>query len=467
MSSRLKSVAQKLNFIYLLSLGFLILLAGVLFLTMSSRDAWPYFVIALAVVAMIFSLFFKIVSHRLITSRLDQLMGAAKNYEAEISESEMQVEGDDEINEFGSAMNEMVHNLKERLQKLEYDKATLTEILNHMVEGMIAVDESLKIATINSRAETILQLNPGTSIGRSLIETVRSSELETMLKNAIEKDRTLELEVKLVHLGNKMIRATAVGIAAEKHEVVGLLIINDLSDVRRLESMRRDFVANVSHELKTPLTSIKGFIETLISGAFKEPKQAEFFLKMMQEDANRLSSLIEDLLELSRIESHQTALTLVPCQLKKEVDEVTEHFRFRLQEKEIELGNHIPEGDDSEIVADREYLRQIFVNLISNAIKFNKPKGKIDIEALRMKREMVISVKDTGIGIPDNMGDRIFERFFRVDKARSRELGGTGLGLSIVKHAVESHGGKVRCESELGCGTTFIITLPMANVAGK
>ena len=222
--------------------------------------------------------------------------------------------------------------------------------------------------------------------------------------------------------------------------------------------MRRDFVANVSHELKTPLTSIKGFVETLLSGALEDKENNRNFLKIIQDHADRLDNLVDDLLSLSHLESRGMVIDKKEFNLNSQVKEVIQGFKSQIKNKRIEVINQLPQ--ELTVNADRNRLEQVFVNLIDNAIKFNKDKGYIKIYNQLSEGNIKIIIEDSGMGIPQRDISRIFERFYRVDKARSRELGGTGLGLSIVKHIVELHGGSVGVDSTEGLGSNFWFTIP-------
>jgi two-component system phosphate regulon sensor histidine kinase PhoR len=245
----------------------------------------------------------------------------------------------------------------------------------------------------------------------------------------------------------------------EKEAVSGcLMVIHDITEIRKLERIRSDFVANVSHELKTPLTSIKGFVETLLEGALEDKQNSKNFLKIIQEHANRLDNLINDLLALSYLESSQAELKKEELDLQELTDKVLAGFRAQLKKKQIEARNNLP--PKCFIQADRDKMEQVLTNLIDNAIKFNKEKGWINIDFQEMPHSKKVSIEDSGIGIPEKDVPRIFERFYRADKARSRQLGGTGLGLSIVKHIVELHAGSVGVESTEGLGSKFWFSLP-------
>jgi two-component system phosphate regulon sensor histidine kinase PhoR len=237
-----------------------------------------------------------------------------------------------------------------------------------------------------------------------------------------------------------------------------LVVIHDITEIRRLETVRRDFVANVSHELKTPLTSIKGFIETLLEGALEDKENNRNFLKIIQSHADRLDALVNDLLSLSHLESKEIRVDKTDFDLNAQVEEVLRGFKSQLKAKGIEVEYAVLKN--LKVSADKDRIHQVLVNLIDNAIKFNKEKGSIKLYAESVNGNLKVIVEDSGMGIPSKDIPRIFERFYRVDKARSRELGGTGLGLSIVKHIIELHNGAVGVESTEGLGSKFWFTLP-------
>jgi len=236
------------------------------------------------------------------------------------------------------------------------------------------------------------------------------------------------------------------------------VVIHDITEIRRLETMRKDFVANVSHELKTPLTSIKGFVETLLEGAWKDEKNAQHFLGIIRDHAQRLDNLVNDLLSLSYLESKDISVDKADIKTKELVDDILAGFKSQLKKRRLQVRNDLP--GELLVKADKDKLSQVFTNLIDNAIKFNKEGGSVKIYSQESANLIKITVEDTGVGIPPKDLPRIFERFYRVDKGRSREMGGTGLGLSIVKHIVELHGGVAGVESTEGLGAAFWFSLP-------
>ncbi len=367
-----------------------------------------------------------------------------------------------------------IANLNETLYSLENENSQMQAILNSMVEGVITVDKDARVTSINPTVTNIFNISKKEVEGRLFLEGFRNNDISEVINSVLKKGEFISRELNLVWPLQKTFQvnasplfdaSTAPGINPErgrrldKNAVSGcLLVIHDITEMKRLETMRRDFVANVSHELKTPLTSIKGFVETLLEGAIDDKENSRHFLKIIQEHAERLNSLINDLLELSAMESKELKLEPKEFRLKDLTDEVLSGFKAQLKKKRLEIKNDL---DGSIYVkADKARIEQVLTNLLDNAIKFNKDKGFIRIYAEDLPDKIKVSVEDSGIGIPPKDIPRIFERFYRVDKARSRALGGTGLGLSIIKHIVESHGGSVGVESTEGLGSKFFFILP-------
>lgn len=352
--------------------------------------------------------------------------------------------------------------LKKSLSRLEKDQVQFSAILNSMGEGVMGVDGNQRIVVINPEAESLLHLPRDFAKGKTLLEVTHETLTGDLMARALKARLPQMAEIELSYPEEKVLHMQAVGLPERTREMAGILVFYDVTPLRKLENVRREFVANVSHELKTPLTSINGFIETLLGGALKDPARSESFLKMMQEDTRRLTRLIEDLLNLSKIESKELPLQCEPLHLKQEIGSAARVLQPRLEEKKIKLEIHVPDSFPN-VLADQDKLKQVLLNLLDNAVKFNKEDGWIKIKAAPIGRHVEITIQDTGIGIPPEAVDRIFERFYRVDKARASESGGTGLGLSIVKHIVEAQGGKVRCDSILGKGSTFSFTLPFVS----
>ncbi len=367
---------------------------------------------------------------------------------------EINIYSRDRIGALAAAINGTLSRLKSRIASLEKENSKTQTILNNMIEGVIAVDKDTKIVSVNPTVEKIFNISKKDAEGRFFLEAIRNSGIAEIISNVLKNGEVISQELSLVWPVQKIFQINVSPIY-EKDSVSGcLVVIYDITEIRKLETVRRDFVANVSHELKTPLTSIKGFVETLLEGALDDKENSRHFLEIIRDHANRLDNLINDLLSLSYMESKEVRLELVEINLKSLTQQILSGFKAQLAKKTIEVKNELPQG--LTVTADKDRIEEVLTNLIDNAIKFNKEKGVIKIYA----QDSIFIVEDSGIGIPNKDISRIFERFYRVDKARSRELGGTGLGLSIVKHIVELHSGSVGVESTEGLGSKFWFSLP-------
>ncbi|PIP67769.1 MAG: hypothetical protein COW92_04765, partial [Candidatus Omnitrophica bacterium CG22_combo_CG10-13_8_21_14_all_43_16] len=351
----------------------------------------------------------------------------------------------DELGELASVLNKMAGNLEDKIGEIEVKNQHLVAILESMVEGIIVIDKTSRIISVNPTVEKIFNTSKNNLEGRIFLEAIRNNDLSDIISKVLKTGKLTSCELNLVLPVQKIFQINASPVF-EKNMVSGcLLVIHDITGIRRLETMRRDFVANVSHELKTPLTSIKGFIETLIEGAIDDKENNRHFLIIMQNHAERLNKLVDDLLSLSRLESKEISLKKDFFNLYQQVAKIITNCGAQLKKKNIEIKNELPVN--LSVNADKDKIEGVVTNLIDNAIKFNKEKGAIRIYSRDQNDAIKIIIEDSGIGIPAKAISRIFERFYRVDKARSTELGGTGLGLSIVKHIVELHGGNVGVES--------------------
>lgn len=345
-----------------------------------------------------------------------------------------------------------------KIAKLENEKVAISAIVGSMIEGVIAVDNESRILSLNPAIEQIFDVKASQVKGRFLLEAIRNNDISELISEVLEAGAFISREVSLVFPLQKIFQIN-VSPLFENNKISGCVaVIHDMSEIRRLEVMRRDFVANVSHELKTPLTSIKGFVETLLDGALEDKANNRNFLEIIQTHVNRLDNLVNDLLELSHLESKEIKLQKESINLRVLADNILSGFKSQLKKKSIDAKNDL--GDSLSVMAYKNKIEQVFTNLIDNAIKFNKEKGFIKLYSEGLEGKIKITIEDSGLGIPEKDIPRIFERFYRVDKARSRELGGTGLGLSIVKHIVELHGGNVGVESIEGLGSKFFFTLP-------
>lgn len=364
----------------------------------------------------------------------------------------------DEIGELSRTLNQMAQEIEDKIREIGAQNQELAAIFNSMIEGIIVVDRGSRVVSINPAIEKIFNISKGGAQGKPLLEAIRNNEISEVMNSVLANGRIFSAEITLLLPVRRIFEVNATPIF-ENGGVNGCLaVIHDITEIRRLETVRRDFVANVSHELKTPLTSIKGFVETLLEGALDDKENNRNFLKIIQDHAGRLDSLVNDLLSLSHLESKEIMLKKTSFNLRQQVEDIIGGFRSQLKNKGIAAKNDLPAGIS--VTADKDRLEQVVTNLIDNAIKFNKEKGSLRVFSEEIKGGVKIIVEDSGIGIPEKDLPRIFERFYRVDKARSRELGGTGLGLSIVKHIVELHQGSVGVTSTEGLGSRFFFTLP-------
>jgi two-component system phosphate regulon sensor histidine kinase PhoR len=371
-------------------------------------------------------------------------------------------DGSREICALSGAMNVMADQLDDRIRTIIRQRNEQHAVLTSMVEGVLALDNDERIIHLNPAAADLFNVSPEAVEGRRIQEVVRKADLQRFVKKALSSRVPVEGEVVLPGGdGDRFLQAH--GTVLQDGEGVGigvLVVLNDVTRLHRLENIRRDFVANVSHELKTPITAIKGSVETLMDGASERREDAARFHGIIAKQAERLNAIIDDLLDLSRIEQGQNEkdIELIPSSLRAVLQSAMHACDMKARDKSIELVLNCDPG----ILADinPQLLEQAVVNLVDNAIKYSDAGGKVWVEGETDERHTVIRVRDRGCGIDRAHLPRLFERFYRVDKARSRAAGGTGLGLSIVKHIVQAHKGRVTVDSVPGQGSTFSIVLP-------
>lgn len=359
------------------------------------------------------------------------------------------------------AMNQMAIQLDDRIKTAIKQRNELEAVLSSMKEGVIAVDLDEKIISINQSAASMFKSRPSDLEQRSIQEVIRNPELQKIIKKAISSGEYSEGDVVLYQDKEIILKVQTTSLLDENEKFIGIIVVlNDVTQLRHLENMRKEFVSNVSHEIKTPLTAIKGFVETLSQGAMENPGEAKRFLNIIEKHVNRLVALIEDLMHLSVIEQKDKTkeIKLIKGNIRSVIKTAIQVCQAKAESKKIKVNLICHEDISAKI--DTQLLEQAAVNLLDNAIKYSEEGGLVQIEVITTDTEVCISFKDYGIGIPKEHLSRLFERFYRVDKARSRKLGGTGLGLAIVKHIVQTHGGYVTVESDLGEGSNFIIHLP-------
>jgi len=432
----------------------------------------------IAVVVFLTALFAAILSYlvsRSISRPISQMKIGAQRFASGDFSFKLSADGYEEANQLASDLNEMARQLHERLATITEQRNERDAVLSSMIEGVIAIDADEKILTVNSAAEKLFSITQEKCKGKWIGEALRNTEVHEFLLRALRSSIPVEKELALPIPGQiketepllyLQLHGNALHDTARK-AIGALMVVNDISKIKKLENIRKDFVANVSHELRTPLTSIKGYVETLQCGAMNNPQEAVKFLGIIANQVERINSIVDDLLSLSRIErdSEVTPIDLVMSSVRDLLTAAMETCRHKASAKAISLELDCDASFQAKM--EKSLLEQAIVNLIDNAINYSEEKRKVVISVREdaVKKDIVISVCDEGIGIPHEHLERIFERFYRVDKARSRKLGGTGLGLSIVKHIVLAHGGMVSVTSVPGKGSTFAVHLPLLSRA--
>lgn len=446
---------------------------GVLRISMSLADVeqavqkfWLYLVSGMFALFVIVSF----VSYRIaksITRPIEKMTRVAKQIADRNYHSRVIVSRNDEVGQLAEAINQMSDSLRTQLNRIYENEERLNSILEHIRFGVIMVNQNGKIVLVNPIAERLIGFSRDELLGQSFTSERYPLPFTKLIETCIQRDEHVRDEQMLHFPEERLVEINVTPIGAEKVNVNGfLVVIQDITELRRLERMRSEFVANVSHELKTPIASVQGFSETLLSGALDDRETARSFIQIIYHESERLNRLVGDLLDLSKIESKRSPLQLSAVDLNQVIDNSLQMVDTVAENKKIKLVKKLSEPIYLE--ADEDRLQQILMNLLSNGINYTPEGGtvtisaEVDNEHEQDEQEQIrIVVTDTGIGIPSEDLPRIFERFYRVDKARSRSSGGTGLGLSIVKHLVELHHGMIRVESQVGIGTQFTIILPI------
>jgi len=394
-----------------------------------------------------------------LTRRMSVAVGELTHAARRMADGDLSVRtrlsGDDDLAELGYALDRVAGGLAASLGALRAERDLQKRILEAMHEGVVVVDRDGRIVLVNPALRSMLLLGAD-AVGKLLIETVRHAQLDTMLDEAREADDH-PVEIELPGLKPRRVLVQAAPLLGEEEGL--LFVFVDVTELRRLESLRRDFVANASHELRTPIAAVRSATETLRWGALEDPVAAIRFLDIIERNAQRLQSLVEDMLELSKLESNEFKLKRERVELERVVPIVLGLFRERAEKKGVRLAAELPAALPA-VEGDARALEHVLSNLVDNAVKYCPSGARILVRAAREDGRVRLVVTDTGPGIAPEHLQRIFERFYRVDAGRSRELGGTGLGLSIVKHMVEAMRGKVAVESAVGQGSTFTVSLP-------
>ncbi len=391
------------------------------------------------------------------TEPIRQLTAVARRLAAGDLDARLFPSGRDEVGQLTHAFNHMADQIRDQVRSLAEERGRLAAVLDHMADGVLITDSSGQVRLINAAAARLLDTSEERALGRSFAQVAPYYPLIELWKACHELG---EEQVDMVEISRHGLFLQAIVTPFPEAETEGyLVILQDLTRIRRLETVRRDFISNISHELRTPLAGLKALVDTLRGGAIDDPPAARRFLKRMDAEVDALTQMVEELLELSRIESGQVPLRLAPTPVAEMVIPPVERLRPQAERAGLELTILLP-PQLPQVLADTDRARLVLTNLVHNAVKFTPPGGRITVAAHPAGDEMVFSVQDTGVGIPAEDLPRIFERFYKADRARSG--GGTGLGLAIAKHVVQSHGGRIWAESVEGQGSTFYFTLPLA-----
>lgn len=420
-------------------------------------------IIYIGLILTLFAFLLSLVSSRAITKPLDKIIAASEeiakgNFNVNIPVADKR----GEIGKVNQALGRMAEKLDELFKEVSLEKSQLEAVLSAMSEGVIVVGSDGKVILINRALKDMFGIKD-VSFGKPYWEVLRNSEITELVEYTLKSRKSEKKEISLFYPVEKYYLAS--GIPLNSSESGAIVVMFDITEFKRLEKIKADFVANVSHELRTPLTAIKGYVETIEAEAYENTDERDHFLNIIKRHTDRLINIVSDLLVLSEIERKEISweeepkTVLEEINFKEIVSSSLEAIKSKIEEKSLRVSLNIKEGLPP-YGGDGFLLEQMFINLIDNAAKYTPEGGAIEIGISKLDSQFIIEVSDTGIGIPKEHLPRIFERFYRVDKTRSRKLGGTGLGLSIVKHIVIMHGGKIEVQSEVGRGSRFIITLP-------
>ena len=390
-----------------------------------------------------------------VTARLQRVVAFARRIAQGDLGARLDVSGGDELAAMEGALNQTAERLGQSFAEIESRRHELATMLDSMQEAVVAITAEGQVRWSN----TVMQKIAGTQIkpGRPLIHSVRDPDLLACVRGALQDGEVRSGRASSLAPG-RIFEINAAPLPSGG----AIAVLHDVTRIEQAEKSRRDFIANVSHELRTPLTSIQGYVETLVEDPHPNPDTTNEFLHVILKNATRMNRLTEDLLALATIESPDYKLAMQPTRASEMVNDAIDSLGGLVVDSGVELESS--GAPDASVKVDPDAMNQVFGNLIENAVKYGKSGGRIEVGARTREGEIEFYVRDFGPGIASEHLERIFERFYRVDKARSREAGGTGLGLAIVKHIVQAHGGKIRAESELGSGTTFLFTLPMVPV---
>jgi len=400
--------------------------------------------------------------NRAITNPLQDLLVAVRRLQEKQFGRKVLVQSTDEIGQLAKAFNELSETLEELFFTIGDREGTLDTVLSSMDDAVVAVNMRREVILANRAAADLFHHRPEDMIGKNQFEATRNEELARLLEKTMDGKDSFSQEMRLRPGSERTIAVTSSPLEDQRGKIQGAVaVMRDVTSLRHLEQMRQEFVANVSHELRTPLTSIKGFAETLLNSNFEDRALSERFLRIIDNETDRMIALINDLLDLSRIESGKQPLKMGAVDLKEVFEDTVLMLQNKANAKGVTLENNI--YTSAMVEGDEKLLKQVALNLVDNGIKYNSEGGRVWIEAEQGLDSVEVIVGDTGLGIATEHLDRIFERFYRVDKGRARHMGGTGLGLAITKHIIDKHKGTIAIESRLGKGTKIRITLKKIN----
>ena len=421
-----------------------------------------WWLLGTSLVALILGMLIAYVFSMRFTGRIRHLQSFAERLVETKASQEIWSEADDELGSLARSLNRMAAQLRDSLDQLSMESARREAILSSMAEGVLAVDQHMRITFCNESFARVTGIPVPLPQRAPLLEVVRDAGLFDMLAQVLASEQPLKGRLELPAANGRSFEVQVAPLSASPRQGA-IAVLHDITDLERLERVRKDFVANVSHELRTPLAAIRGYADTLIDGALEDPENNRKFLEIISAQAAQLNNIASDLLMLSELESDRAeAGKPERFFVHNVVDNALRTVESEARMRDVRLIRG--QVEEASVSGSKTRLEQALVNLLDNAIKFNRPFGEVRIDITRVpERRVCIMVADTGIGIPSGVLSRIFERFYRVDKARSRSVGGTGLGLSIVKHVLERMNGRITVESELGKGSVFTVTLPSGN----
>lgn len=439
--------------------GFLFLSTQMEEIKKAYRQIWWILTISLGL-----ALIVTIILGTRITSRYTKPIESATKVAIELAKGNYRARTyEDHIDETGmlsASINVLARNLQEMVKAQEIQQDRLRTLIENMGSALLLIDSRGYINLINKAYKDFFSINNSDYLYKLYYDVIHNREITNLIEEIFMTEQKQKKQMVIpLEIERRNFEVYGVPIIGTNDVWKGILIVfHDITEIKRLEQMRKDFVANVSHELKTPITSIKGFSETLLDGALEDRQTLEAFLNIILKESDRLQTLVQDLLDLSKIEQQGFILNIQPFNIVETLNETVAILKGKAEKKDLEL-NFFSKKDELFIEGDVDRLKQIFINLITNAISYTPNKGKVTIDLIEKESKVIIKIIDTGIGVEKQEIPRIFERFYRVDRARSRNSGGTGLGLAIVKHLVEAHKGHIIVESEVGKGTIFGIEL--------